>query len=73
MQQLHINIIEHHTIPENEARVISDKNASLMPRDLRDKVSVPCILINNLELSPSKLTLIVAQALSEHLDTHACR
>lgn len=67
MKISHINIIEHPDVPDYEARIICDKNAPQLPEELRDKVSVPCILTGDLALNKNMLTLMIAQTLSDHL------
>ena len=67
MRISHIDIIEHPDVPSNEARIICDINAPQLPQELRNKVSVPCILTGDLALNRNMLTLMIAQTLSDHL------
>ena len=69
MKVSHINIIEHPSMPRNEAQIICDPDSSQLPPDLRDSVSVPCIVTGDLSLTKSMLTLMMAHTLSDYLDT----
>ena len=39
-----IKILEHHSVPAEEMWVIREKEESQVPPDLRDSLTVPCIL-----------------------------
>ena len=68
-----INIIVHPTFQRTETRIVSRQNASELPPELRDKVTFPCIVTGDHNMTKSMLTLLVAQTLSEYLEARAER
>ena len=68
-----INIIVHPTLQRTETRIVSRQNASELPPEVRDNVTFPCIVTGGHGMTKSMLTLMVAQTLSEYLDSLAAR
>ncbi len=60
MKLFAINIIEHPDFAVDEAWIIFDESAPQVPEDLRDKLSVPCILTGNRSLAERTLALLQA-------------
>ena len=70
MKLFAMDIIEHPDLAADEAWIIRTKNAPQVPEDLRDKLSVPCILTGNRVLAERTLALL--QAIStDQPATHA--
>ncbi len=55
-----MNIIEHPDFSADEAWIIFKKDAPQVPQDLRDKLSVPCILTGDVAMTKRTLTLLQA-------------
>lgn len=60
MELFGINVIEHPDMEEGQAWIVFKKDAPQVPQELRDKLSVPCILTSNLALTERMLTLLQA-------------
>jgi len=60
MNLLTMNIIEHPDFAADETWIIYDQNSPQVPEDLRDKLSVPCILTGNRSLAERTLALLQA-------------
>ena len=60
MNLLTMNIIEHPDFAADDAWIIFDENAPQVPQDLRDKLSVPCILTGNRDQAERTLALLQA-------------
>ena len=60
MNLLTMNIIEHPAFAADDAWIIFDENSPQVPQDLRDKLSVPCILTGNRDQAERTLALLQA-------------
>ena len=58
MKLFAFNIIEHPDLAADEAWIVFDENAPQVPEDLRDKLSVPCILTGNRAQTERTLDLL---------------
>ncbi len=67
MKLFSMNIIEHHDFAADEAWIIFDENAPQVPEDLRDNLSVPCILTGNRVQAERALALLQAISIDQPL------
>lgn len=56
-----IKILEHHSVSAEEMWIIREKEESLVPPDLRDNLTVPCILTG--DAARVRRILLFAQAI----------
>ena len=62
MKLFAMNIIEHPDFAADEAWIVFDENAPQVPENLRDELSVPCILTGS--RAQAQRTLALLQAIS---------
>ena len=60
MKLFAMNIIEHPDFAADEAWIVFNEYAPQVPEDLRDTLSVPCILTRNQALAERRLALLQA-------------
>ena len=69
MELFGMNIIEHPDLAEDEAWIIFNTNSPQVPQDLRDTLSVPCIVTGNMAQTQRMLNLLQAIAVPHTSDT----
>ena len=60
MQLQELNIVQHPSVPSNDAWIIRDKKAPEVPQELRGILTVPCILTGDAEQARNLLSFVQA-------------
>ena len=67
MKLFAMNIIEHPDLAADEAWIVFDEQSPQVPEDLRDKLSVPCILTGKRAQAERTLALLQAIGIDQPL------
>jgi hypothetical protein len=62
MQLQELTIIQHHSVPPEDAWIIREQEAPQVPPDLRGSLTVPCILTGDAEQARNLLSFMQAVA-----------
>jgi len=69
MNLFDISIIKHPELADNEAWIITDRDAPQVPKNIRSELPIPCILAGNTEQATRMLNLLRAITLYEDKST----